>query len=423
MSPGFSWRDGVLHAENVPLPVIAEAVGTPCYVYAANAMRASYRALEAAVAGSGASIAYALKANSNLNIIRLFGAMGAGADIVSGGELARAQAAGIAAHKIVFAGVGKTRAELTQALAVGIKQFNVESEPELEALSAVATAMGKTAPVVLRVNPDVDAATHAKITTGRKENKFGIAWERVLPTFARARDLPGLDPLGVSIHIGSQLTSLDPFRAAFAKVRGLVGDLRAAGHDIRRLDLGGGLGIRYRDGDSAPDLAGYGQLVRDCAAGLDVAVELEPGRFLVGEHGLLLCRVVYVKDTGHKRFVIVDGAMNDLIRPTLYEAYHPIWPVLADAGAPSPADLVGPVCESGDYFAQDRDLPPLAAGGLLAIGAAGAYGFVMASAYNSRPPAAEVLVDDARFATIKPRLNFADLYADEDTPLWHTQPR
>jgi diaminopimelate decarboxylase len=416
---GFGYRGGRLHADAVDLAAIAESVGTPCYVYSASAMETSYRAFADAFADTDALICYALKANDKLAVIRTFAALGAGADVVSGGELARALAAGVEPKKIAFAGVGKTADEMRAGLDAGILQFNIESEPELIALDAVARSCGKRAPVVIRVNPDVDAKTHDKIATGRKHNKFGVDIDHAPAVFALARTLPGLLVEGVAVHIGSQITDLEPFRAAFTRLSELVRVLRADGHTIRHLDLGGGLGIDYR-GETPPPVARYAEMAKALTRDLGCRLVLEPGRHLVGNAGVLVTRVIYVKQGGDRSFLITDAAMNDLIRPALYDAYHAIDPVIEPAaGAPlAPVDIVGPVCESGDMFASDRPMPPVASGDLLAIRSAGAYGAVMASTYNARPLPPEVLVRDRDFAVIKPRAPVAQLYADEHLPNW-----
>jgi diaminopimelate decarboxylase len=417
--PPFAYRDGVLHAEGVALDRLAAEHGTPAYVYSSAALETRFREWEAAFAGTGALICYALKANSNQAVIATFARLGAGADIVSAGELARALAAGVPRERIVFAGVGKTAAEMKAGLEAGLLQFNVESEPELRELSTIAVAMGRRAPVALRVNPDVDANTHAKITTGKAENKFGIDIAQA-PAVARlATTLPGIALEALSVHIGSQLTGIAPFRAAFARLGALARELRAAGIALRRLDFGGGLGVVYRD-ETPPDLGAYAAAVRDAVAGLDVEIVLEPGRNLVADAGILLTRVVRAKHGTAKRFVIVDAAMNDLIRPTLYEAWMPIRPVREGrAGvALTRADVVGPICETGDYLARDRDLPPLAEGDLLAIGGAGAYGAVMASNYNSRPLVSEVLVRGAEAAVVRPRQSLDSLLAADRIAPW-----
>jgi diaminopimelate decarboxylase len=416
---GFAYRDGRLHADAVDLTTVADAVGTPTYIYSASIMEARYRAFANAFAGVDALVCYALKANGNLAVIRTFAALGAGADVVSGGELARALAAGVDPQRIVFAGVGKTAAEMAAGLTAGILQFNVESEPELVVLDDVARGLGTRAPVALRINPDVDAHTHAKIATGKKQNKFGIAFEDV-PAVARlVRDLPGIELTGVAVHIGSQITDLAPFQAAFGRLVDMARILRADGHTIRELDLGGGLGVDYQ-GETPPPVARYGEMAKAVTRDLGCRLVLEPGRHLVADAGVLLTRVVYVKHSGDRTFVITDAAMNDLIRPTLYDAYHKIEPVAEPAAdAPrGPVDIVGPVCETGDMFALDRPMPPVANGDLLAIRTAGAYGAVMASTYNARPTPPEVLVRDRMFAVVKPRAELAQLFADERLPPW-----
>jgi len=415
----FTYRDGELHAEDVPLAAIAERHGTPTYVYSTAVLRARYRAYVDAFADLAPVVCYALKANSNQAVIATFAREGAGADIVSLGEMKRALAAGIPASRIVFAGVGKTAEEMRAALAAGIMQFNVESEPELRMLSGVAEAMGTKAPVALRVNPDVDAGTHAKITTGKAENKFGIEMAQAQDVAALARSLPGISLEALSVHIGSQLTAMAPFRAAFARLGDLARRLNATGPGLRRLDFGGGVGVVYRD-ETPPDLAAYAAAVREAVAGLDVGIVLEPGRSLVAEAGVLLARVIRVKEGTAKRFAIVDAAMNDLIRPTLYEAWMPIMPVRAprEGANLSPMDVVGPICETGDYLAKDRDMPPLADGDLVVVGAAGAYGSAMGSTYNSRPLAAEVLVSGSRTALGRPREDIDAIIARESLAPW-----
>lgn len=419
----FAYRNGMLHAEEVALDRIAAEVGTPFYCYAAGAIESAYRAFEAALAGLPATICYALKANGNLAVVRSLARLGAGADVVSEGELRRALAAGIPAEKIVFAGVGKTADEMAAAIEAGILQFNVESLPELELLSRVARARGATAAIALRVNPDVDARTHAKIATGKKENKFGIDLDQARAVFHHAATLPGIAVAGIAVHIGSQLTDLAPYRTAFARVAALFRELRAEGLPLKRLDLGGGLGITYRD-EPAPDLAAYAAAVRDATAGLDAELIFEPGRFLVGNAGVLVTRVLYVKAGTARRFVIVDAAMNDLIRPTLYDAWHDIVPLSESApdAARQPVDIVGPVCETADTFAEHRDLPPIAAGDLLAICSTGAYGAVMSSTYNCRLPAPEVLVRGCDYAVVKPRPDHAALLAGDRLPPWLAEP-
>lgn len=425
--PAFAYRGGVLHAEQVPLPRIAETVGTPCYVYAGGAMQATYRALEQALAGIGlpTTVCYAVKANPHVAVIRGFAALGAGADVVSEGELRRALAAGVPPERIVFAGVGKTEAEMAFALETGILQFNAESPEELKALDAVAGRLGTTAPVALRVNPDVDARTHAKISTGMAGNKFGIDIDRVPAVLELLRGLRHLRLDGLAVHIGSQLVHAEPYEAAFARLAGLARDLLAQGWRLRHLDLGGGMGIPYgppgaAGGAEALSLPDYVAAVRRTVAPLGLPLVFEPGRYLVGNAGLLLARVLYVKQGRAKRFLILDAAMNDLIRPTLYDAWHEIVPV-AEPGPDAerePADVVGPICESGDIFAEARPLPPLAPGDLVAILSTGAYGATMSSTYNSRLPAPEVMVRGGDSALIKARPDHAALIAQDRVPDW-----
>lgn len=417
----FEYRNGELHAEDVPLSRIAEAVGTPVYVYSETALTDAYRRFADAFedAGLDARICYAMKANSNLAVIRALALCGAGADVVSGGELTRALAAGIDPAEIVFSGVGKTAGEMRQAIAAGIGQFNVESVPELERLSDIATAECATVNIAIRVNPDVDADTHHKISTGRHHDKFGIDIGQAREIYARAAGLPGIAPTSVAVHIGSQLTDLSPFRDAFARVAELVGELRADGHDITTLDLGGGLGIDYGQ-DTPPDPRDYAAIVAETVGGLGCTLVFEPGRFLAGPAGVLLSEIVYVKDTGTRRFAIVDAAMNDLVRPAMYEAHHEIMSVRAPDGESRTYDIVGPVCETGDTFATGRDMPTLAAGELVVIRDAGAYGAVMASGYNSRPLVAEVLVRGDCFSTVRARQDVAAMLAQEALADWQT---
>jgi diaminopimelate decarboxylase len=415
----FTYIDGELHAEGVPLSRIAEAAGTPAYVYSASTLVHHYRTFAGAFAGQNATICFAVKANSNQAVITTLAREGAGADVLSEGELRRALAAGVPGAKIVISGVGKTREEIALALEVGVGQINVESTAELELISEVASAMGARAPIAVRVNPDVDAGTHRKITTGRKENKFGIDLSLAPEVYARAARLPGIEAVGAAVHIGSQLVDLAPFRDAFTLVAELVETLRAAGHDIRRLDLGGGLGIPYRD-EVPPSPADYAALVRETTAHLGLEVVLEPGRLIAGNAGVLLTRVLYVKEGTAKNFVVVDAGMNDLMRPALYDAWHAIVPVTEPpAGADLvPVDVVGPVCETADIFGHDRRLPVLKSGDLLAIRSAGAYGAVMASTYNTRPLVAEVMVKDDAQAIIRPRQGLADLIGADRLPTW-----
>ncbi len=415
----FAYREGRLQAEEVPLEEIAAAVGTPAYVYSSAAVEDAYRDFAAALSGLPATICYAVKANGNLALIGTLGRLGAGADVVSEGELRRALAAGIPARKIVFAGVGKTEAELAFALEREILQINVESLPELELLNKVALEKGRRAAVAIRVNPDVDAGTHAHISTGRSGHKFGIDIDQADEIFQRARELAGISLEGIAVHIGSQLTELAPYRAAFGRLAELYSELKSAGFPLRRLDLGGGLGIAYKD-EATLDLNAYAGAVREATAGLEAELVFEPGRMLVGNAGVLLTRVVYVKEGATRRYVIVDAAMNDLIRPMLYEAWHEILPVRAPApGAETaPVDIVGPVCETTDTFARARPLPPVAAGDLLTILSTGAYGAVMSSSYNARLPASEVLVRGGRFAVVRQRPDHEALISQDRMPDW-----
>ncbi len=418
----FVYRNGEMVAENVPLARIAREVGTPAYVYSLAALRANYRAFAQAAHGLDAEVHYALKANSNLAVIRAFGALGAGADIVSIGEMRRALAAGVPASNIVFSGVGKKDVELREAVQAGVRQINVESRAELDTLDGVARDLGRRVDIAIRVNPDVDAKTHAKITTGRKENKFGIDIDLAREAYAHAGSKPNLRVIGVAMHIGSQILSLDPYRDSIRKLRGLVGELRADGHSIERLDLGGGYGIVYRHESNERPFAvdDYMAMVRQETQGLNCALSFEPGRCLVGNAGVLLGEVILVKPGAARSFVIVDAAMNDLIRPTLYEAWHDIVPVRKPSaeGPTALTDIVGPICESGDYLAQNRPMPALAAGDVIAVKSAGAYGAVMSSSYNTRPLAPEVLVDGDRYEVVRPRQSLDDLIAADRVPGW-----
>ena len=418
----FEYRDGVLFAEGVDITALAEKIGTPFYVYSAATLRRHVRVMREAFAGQPTLIAYAMKALSNQAVLTLLGREGAGADVVSGGELERAIAAGMTPEKIVFSGVGKTIAEMRRALELGIKCFNLESEPELERLNDVAGGMGKVAPVSVRINPDIDPETHEKISTGKSENKFGIPWERTEAVYARIAALPHVRAVGIDMHIGSQITNMAPFHEAFALLARLVGDLRAAGHDIRHVDVGGGLGIPYELDEAAPpDPVAYANIVKRHIAGLGVELILEPGRLIAGNAGILVTRVEYVKTPelpGGKTFVIVDAAMNDLIRPTLYEAHHDLQPVRHSNRPPITADIVGPVCESGDLLALGRRIEGVGEGDLMAVMTAGAYGAVMASTYNSRPLVPEVLVDGDRWHVIRPRRSIAELIALDSVPDW-----
>jgi len=418
----FKRTHGTLHAEDVPLNAIAEEVGTPVYVYSQATLQRHARVFRDALGAlDDPLVLFAVKANPNLAVLRVLQREGFGADVVSGGELRRALAAGMTPDKIVFSGVGKTRAEMAAALAAGVGQFNVESEPELEALSQVADSMGLRAPVAVRVNPDVDAKTHAKIATGKSENKFGVPIAKAAAVYALAARLPGVEVVGVDVHIGSQLTELAPFADAFAKVAALVGALRAQGHAIRRIDLGGGLGIPYvRSNDAPPPPFDYGAMVRETVGGLGAEIVIEPGRLIAGNAGLLVASVIYLKRGEGRDFLILDAAMNDLVRPAMYDAWHDIVAVREPAtDAPlAPFDVVGPVCETGDTFARARMLPPLAAGDLVAFRSAGAYGAAMASEYNARPLIPEVLVAQNRFDVVRRRPTYDEMLARERIPDW-----
>ncbi len=417
----FAYRGGALHAEDVDLVALADAVGTPLYCYSTATIERHYRVFADAFAGVDALICYSVKANSNQAVIATLGRLGSGVDVVSGGELRRACAAGIPPDKIMFSGIGKTAAELALAVDTGIFCVNVESEPELELLSSIAAGKGRSICIAVRVNPDIDAKTHAKISTGKAENKFGIPISRARGVYARAAKLPGLRVAGVDMHIGSQIVALDPFGDAFALLADFVRALRTDGHTIAHLDLGGGLGIPYRhDNEPPPDPQAYAALVKRATAGLDCKLIFEPGRLIVGNAGILLTRVLYLKKGEAKTFVIVDAGMNDLIRPTLYEAHHDIWPVRqAPAGAARIiADVVGPVCESGDFLARDRALVAPRPGDLLAVMSAGAYGAVQSGTYNTRALVPEVLVRKAEWALVRPRISAEQLIALDRMPAW-----
>ena len=417
----FAYRDGVLHAEGVNLAAMADDVGTPFYCYSTATLQRHYRVFSEAFAGTDHLVCYAMKANSNQSVLRTLAKLGAGADVVSGGELQRALAAGIAPHKIVFSGVGKTAGELRAALAHDILCLNVESEPELESLSAIAVAMGKTARISVRVNPDVDSGSHAKISTGKSENKFGIPLARAREVYVRAAMLPGIRITGVDMHIGSQIVDLGPLEAAFRKLVEFVHVLRADGHAIDHVDFGGGLGIPY-DEDLAlpPEPAAYAAMVKRVSHNLGCTLMFEPGRLIVGNAGILVTRVIYLKPGDARNFIVVDAAMNDLIRPTLYEAYHEILPVTeaAPGQATIVADVVGPVCETGDYLALGRTLPQPKPGDLLAVMTAGAYGAVQAGTYNTRALVPEVLVNGDDYAVVRPRIDVAELIAMDRIAPW-----
>ena len=417
----FNYRDGLLHAEDVPLTRIAAGIGTPVYVYSAATLTRHFNLFRQALEWTDHLVCFAVKSNSNLAVLKLLGDLGAGMDIVSAGEYARAKAAGVPGERIVFSGVGKTAAEMRMALEGGIRQFNVESEPELELLSQVASSLGVVAPIAVRVNPDVDAKTHEKIATGKSENKFGIPIARAREVYGRAAALPGIAVVGIDMHIGSQLTDLEPYRQAYVKMADLTRALRADGHDIRRLDMGGGLGIPYRRDNNAPPLPiEYGQVIRDAVGDLGCEIEIEPGRNISGNAGILLSSVIYLKQGEGRDFLILDAAMNDLIRPAMYAAHHDIVPVIEPApGAEVAAfDVVGPVCETGDTFEKAVELPALAAGDLVALRSAGAYGAVMASEYNSRPLVPEVLVSGDHFAVIRARPTLEEMLGRDTIPEW-----
>lgn len=417
----FIYRGGQLWAEDVPVAEIAEQVGTPFYLYSTATLVRHFRLFDEALAWGPHLVCYAMKAASNQAILKTLAEEGAGMDVVSGGEYARARAAGVPGERIVFSGVGKTEREIRDALDGGIRQFNVESEPEMRAISRIATALGVEAPIALRVNPDVDAKTHAKIATGKSENKFGIPIAKARAAYAEAASLPGLKVVGIDVHIGSQLTQLEPFEQAYRKVAELTEVLRADGHEITRLDLGGGLGIPYTRSNEAPPLpTDYGAMVQRTVGHLGCEIEIEPGRLIVGNAGILVSRAIYVKEGEGRNFLILDAAMNDLLRPAMYEAHHDVVPVIEAAPGVemAPFDVVGPVCESGDTFAKGRDLPPVKAGDLVAFRSAGAYGAVMASEYNSRPLVPEVLVRADQFSVIRARPTFDEMINRDTIPAW-----
>ncbi|HEX4118429.1 MAG TPA: diaminopimelate decarboxylase [Rhizomicrobium sp.] len=416
----FSYKNGELCAEEVSLAHLAREVGTPFYCYSSATLERHYKVFTAALP-KDSLIAFSVKANGNLAVLKTLAKLGAGADVVSGGELKKARAAGIPANKIVFSGVGKTADELKLALAEDIFQFNVESEPELEALNGLALAMGKRAPVTLRVNPDIDARTHAKITTGTSETKFGVPFSQARAAYAKAATLKGIAIVGVDVHIGSQITELEPFDAAFRRIAELVGILRGDGHAIARLDLGGGLGVPYiEDNQPPPDPTAYGTVVKNVTEGLNCHLIFEPGRMIAANAGVLVASVIYVKRGEARTFLILDAGMNDLIRPALYDSHHEI----ASVREPKPGaervkyDVVGPVCETSDLFASARSLPQLKSGDLVAIQSAGAYGAVMASSYNARPPAPEVLVKGQEWSIVRGRLTHDELIAQDRIPGW-----
>ncbi|MFT6104056.1 MAG: diaminopimelate decarboxylase [Paracoccaceae bacterium] len=417
----FLYRDGALYAEDVPVSEIAAAVGTPFYCYSTATLTRHFQLLDDALAGLDHLVCFAMKSCSNQAILKILGDLGAGMDVVSGGEYLRAKAAGIPGERIVFSGIGKTEAEMRLALAGGIRQFNVESEPEMVVLSRVASSMGMVVPITVRVNPDVDARTHEKISTGKKEDKFGIPISRAREVYAHAAGLPGIKVIGIDVHIGSQLTDLEPFEQAYRKVSDLTVALRADGHEITRLDLGGGLGIPYvRSNAPPPSPSDYGDLIKRCVGHLGCEIEIEPGRLISGNAGIMVSQVIYVKEGEDRSFLILDGAMNDLIRPAMYGAHHDIIPVIEPLAGHEPAiyDIVGPVCESGDTFAKQRSMPQVGAGDLVAFRSAGAYGAVMASEYNTRPLIPEVLVHGDQFAVIRPRPTFDEIINRDTIPEW-----
>jgi diaminopimelate decarboxylase len=420
----FDYRDGELWCEGVALSTIAKSVGTPVYVYSSATLERHFAVFRDALAGLGQGeplIAYAVKANSNVSVLRTLGLAGAGADTVSEGEIRRALAAGIPASRIVFSGVGKTAKELAFAVDAQVSEINVESEPELDLLAQIAAAKGARPAIAIRVNPDVSAGGHAKISTGKSENKFGVSFAEAERLYAKASQNPALKPIGIACHIGSQITDLAPMHEAFIKMRGLVEHLRHQGHSVERLDLGGGLGVPYFNQPSPPEPKAFAQMVAEVVQGLDVQLAFEPGRLIAANAGVLVAEVIHVHQRPEgRKFLVLDAGMNDLIRPAMYDAYHDIRPLKAPAkGAPLSAyDVVGPVCETGDTFTRDRLLPPMAAGDLVAFLSAGAYGAAMSSQYNSRPLTPEVLVKDDAFAVIRPRPSLDDMLAAEPLAGW-----
>ncbi len=417
----FLYRNGQLFAEDVPVAEITASVGTPVYIYSTATLLRHFNLFDQALAGMPHLVCFAMKSLSNVAVLRVLGQAGAGIDVVSVGEYLRAKAAGVPGERIVFSGVAKTREEMRIALEGGIRQFNVESEPEMEALSEVVSALGVVAPIAVRVNPDVDAKTHAKIATGKSENKFGIPIAKAPDVYARAAALPGIKIVGIDVHIGSQLTDLEPFRLAYRKVAALTEALRADGHQIERLDLGGGLGIPYERSNAAPPLPeDYGRMIAEEVGHLGCEIEIEPGRLIAGNAGLMVSEIIYVKEGEGRDFLILDSAMNDLVRPAMYDAHHDIVPVVeAEAGAEQrPYDVVGGICETGDTFARGRMMPPVKAGDLVAFRSAGAYGAVMASEYNSRPLIPEVLVDGDKWAVIRRRPSYDEMIARDIIPDW-----
>ncbi|MTI18433.1 diaminopimelate decarboxylase [Rhodobacteraceae bacterium RKSG542] len=416
----FEYKNGVLHAEDVSIAEMAQAVETPFYCYSRATLERHFTVFDGAFEGIDHLVCYAVKANSNLAVLKVLANLGAGMDVVSEGELRRALAAGVPANKIVFSGVGKKRSEMRFGLEVGIKCFNIESESELRRLSEVASEMDKVAPISLRINPDVDAKTHAKISTGKAENKFGIAWKHAREVYGNAAKLPGIKVTGIDMHIGSQITELEPFDSAFSRLGELVEQLKADGHDISHVDLGGGLGIPYGGGIDAPSPLDYAEVVRKRIKDLGCTIILEPGRLISGNAGILVTETVFVKPGEVKNFVIVDAAMNDLIRPTLYEAHHEVGAVSEERqnGETFTADIVGPVCETGDYLAKDREVPQFEEGDLIAVYSAGAYGATQSCTYNTRLLIPEVLVDGDKFAVVRPRQSYDELLGLDTIPNW-----
>lgn len=414
----FAYKNGALFAEGVSLTALAEKVGTPAYVYSEATLRRHFRVFADAFVGADALVAYSVKANSNLAVLKTLASEGAGADVVSGGELQRALSAGIAPSKIVFSGVGKTGEEIAAAIDAGILQFNVESAAELEAIDEIARARKTHAPIALRINPDVAAGGHEKISTGKKEDKFGVPWVEARDLYARARAMEGVEIKGVDVHIGSQIDDLAPFENAFTKIAGLIADLRADGCAIETLDLGGGLGIPYGQGAVPPHPDAYAEMIKRVTAPLNVKLIFEPGRMIAGNAGILLSRVLYVKKGETKNFLIIDAGMNDLVRPAMYDAFHDIWPIREPESDRTTYDIVGPVCESSDRFAKDREIAPLEAGDLVAVMSSGAYGAVQSSQYNTRALVPEVLVNAAQYAIIRRRPNYDDMIALEAMPDW-----
>jgi diaminopimelate decarboxylase len=413
----FSYKNGHLHAEDVKISDIAKQVGTPFYCYSTATLTRHYNVFADSFKSVNATICFAVKANSNLAVLKTLANLGAGGDCVSEGEIRRCLAAGIPASKIVFSGVGKTKAEMAYALKEGIMQINVESGAELDSLNEVAISLGKKAPVAFRVNPDIDAGSHDKITTGRKEDKFGIPWDEVRDIYKKASTMQGIEIRGVATHIGSQLTDLVPFQKAFTKVKDLVKTLKADGHNITHLDLGGGLGIPYKQQD-VPSPAQYAEMTIEAVKELGCKLAFEPGRLICGNAGILVSEIIYLKKTSHKNFLVIDAAMNDLIRPTLYNAHHEIVPVDESNAQTLAMDIVGPICETGDVFAKNRYLPDLPEGSLIAIRSCGAYGAVMSSEYNSRLLIPEVMVNGDKFAVVRPRQSYDEMLARDSIPAW-----